>query len=753
MTARTLTAACAVMAATLANMAVAAPAGAEWGSAVPVDGAAPGHAQSLAGHDVATGGGGQTTILFFQKVEGGAFLGNPFVVRRGAGDAGYGAPRPVNAANLSADPSPVLSANGAGDALGAFRWGSPAKVHGVAWPAAADAPGDAAVALCTGGATPVCATQPPRLAIDDQGRGYAVAATQANQDGTVLLARHDPLTGAWSDAEEMTAAGHRPMVAASPGGDLVVVYLKMVTNAFMQSERHLFARRQLRGEPGLGPEKRLSAPGDAVSAGHDVVLDGAATVTAVFAQDPQRPGFAPRIFARRWKAARPDPESAPELVSASSPAQPPASAPRAAVDPAGNVSVAWVETTSGPSIVAGERAAAGDRWLAPQPVAPASSGFGLDLAVDTDGTATLVLGAAGKVAAFRRAAGGTWGTRRELQAPQGGDVTAAAVRVSAANARQADVTFLQKAGTAADALDRLHAVRFVGPAPPGGGQAAAAEGCPAGNGVLDGTPRDDTLDGTPGADNVFGRGGDDRIGGRAGNDCIHAGTANDRAIGEAGHDAILGEDGADVLHGLDGEDYLDGGAGNDVLDGGAGTDRLTGGANVDRLFGGGGHDQLEGDAGDDRLFGLAGRDAMRGGEGNDRLTGGDGGDVLAGDAGHDRLFGNRGNDRLEGGAGRNRLSGGDGHDRIAGGPERDRIAGGRGRDRVLAGDGGDYVDVRDGARDLVRCGRGRDTAVVDRRDRVRGCERVWFARPRPRSSRPSPQRRPALFSYLAPLRG
>jgi hypothetical protein len=44
------------------------------------------------------------------------------------------------------------------------------------------------------------------------------------------------------------------------------------------------------------------------------------------------------------------------------------------------------------------------------------------------------------------------------------------------------------------------------------------------------------------------------------------------------------------------------------------------------------------------------------------------------------------------------------------------LTGGRGADRINA--------AGDDRRDLVRCGRGRDRAVVDRIDRVRGCERT-----------------------------
>jgi len=61
------------------------------------------------------------------------------------------------------------------------------------------------------------------------------------------------------------------------------------------------------------------------------------------------------------------------------------------------------------------------------------------------------------------------------------------------------------------------------------------------------------------------------------------------------------------------------------------------------------------------------------------------------------------------------LDGGPGNDRITGGYDADRLHGGPGRDAIVA---------VDGRRDRVDCGPGRDTALVDRIDRVRNCERV-----------------------------
>jgi Ca2+-binding RTX toxin-like protein len=80
-------------------------------------------------------------------------------------------------------------------------------------------------------------------------------------------------------------------------------------------------------------------------------------------------------------------------------------------------------------------------------------------------------------------------------------------------------------------------------------------------------------------------------------------------------------------------------------------------------------------------------------------------DLLVGSSENDVIFGRGGNDRIFGKGGDDRLYGGPGRDRISGGPGRDVIAGGPGAD-------------------LIDCGAGKDVARVDRRDRVRHCERI-----------------------------
>lgn len=105
----------------------------------------------------------------------------------------------------------------------------------------------------------------------------------------------------------------------------------------------------------------------------------------------------------------------------------------------------------------------------------------------------------------------------------------------------------------------------------------------------------------------------------------------------------------------------------------------------------------------------------RGDRGRDLFAGTAAGDDLRGGAGKDRLSGGRGADCLRGGGGGDVLSGGPGADLLIGGASADVVRGGVGNDRILA---------RDGVRDRVSCGPGRDIAVLDAKDVVRGCERT-----------------------------
>jgi Ca2+-binding RTX toxin-like protein len=82
--------------------------------------------------------------------------------------------------------------------------------------------------------------------------------------------------------------------------------------------------------------------------------------------------------------------------------------------------------------------------------------------------------------------------------------------------------------------------------------------------------------------------------------------------------------------------------------------------------------------------------------------------------------GGDGNDQLSGGGGKDALDGGRGNDKLTGGAEANSYKG---------GSGNDSVNARNGKRETVDCGSGKkDSASVDGRDKVKGCERVKRAR-------------------------
>ena len=135
-------------------------------------------------------------------------------------------------------------------------------------------------------------------------------------------------------------------------------------------------------------------------------------------------------------------------------------------------------------------------------------------------------------------------------------------------------------------------------------------------------------------------------------------------------------------------------------------------------------DTILGLGGNDILNGLQGNDSLDGGPGADKLTGSEGNDQMVGGIGNDQLNGASGTDRLNGGGGRDKLSGGAGNDNLIGGSGNDTIDGGQGTNKYSGGGGSDSLNAANGKREIVNCGSGRDSARVDRRDRVRSCERV-----------------------------
>jgi Ca2+-binding RTX toxin-like protein len=269
----------------------------------------------------------------------------------------------------------------------------------------------------------------------------------------------------------------------------------------------------------------------------------------------------------------------------------------------------------------------------------------------------------------------------------------------------------------------------------------------------------DTLVGSPAGDTIDGANGPDAIRGEAGADSLDGG------VGDAESDNVSGGDGDDQVRGNAGDDVLGGDAGIDTVEGGGGADRASGGAEADNVTGGPGPDEVSGGPGDDALDGSAigpvgvdQADTLRGGAGNDSLEGGDANDTMAGGTGLDTMSGEAGQDTVEyttarsavevtlndrrddgergerdnvrtdvenvsGGGLEDTFTGSRTANTLDGSAGEDFLDGRRGRDELLGGASVDVVRARDGRRDAVDCGRSADFAIVDRRDRVRRCER------------------------------
>jgi len=116
-------------------------------------------------------------------------------------------------------------------------------------------------------------------------------------------------------------------------------------------------------------------------------------------------------------------------------------------------------------------------------------------------------------------------------------------------------------------------------------------------------------------------------------------------------------------------------------------------------FGTDGQDILMGTKDDDVLYGKGGTDFIDGRRGNDVLYGGGGNDEVVSFPGDDILFGGKGNDFVLEGKGNNTLFGGGGNDFF--------------QATAIDPDRPGSENTTPKKRDLVFCGSGRDTVVVD----------------------------------------
>jgi hypothetical protein len=85
---------------------------------------------------------------------------------------------------------------------------------------------------------------------------------------------------------------------------------------------------------------------------------------------------------------------------------------------------------------------------------------------------------------------------------------------------------------------------------------------------------------------------------------------------------------------------------------------------------------------------------------------------------HPGLEAQAGDDEIRGLGANDYLSGGDGNDVLYGGPGEDRIDGGKGEDVIYGGDGNDGLAAKDGQRDKLYCGKGKDGYFADKNDYV-----------------------------------
>jgi len=198
-------------------------------------------------------------------------------------------------------------------------------------------------------------------------------------------------------------------------------------------------------------------------------------------------------------------------------------------------------------------------------------------------------------------------------------------------------------------------------------------------------------------------GGSDRlIGGAESNEMVvHAGEGDDElAIGSGASNTLEGEGGDDTfeLGNATGEDTVDGGAGEDLILNPAGPDLINGGAGVDTV-----------------AYQTTATEGFSVTLDDQRNDGPSGSQNVHADV--ENLTGGPEADRFVGSDAANVIRGGQGDDEIKGGPGQDILEGGEGDDQIFA---------RDGEHDVVDCGFGEDSAIVDSIDTVSHCERVSY---------------------------
>ncbi|MEZ5101080.1 MAG: hypothetical protein R3C15_15040 [Thermoleophilia bacterium] len=223
--------------------------------------------------------------------------------------------------------------------------------------------------------------------------GGDVVALWLRLDGgtTTLQAALRPAGGGWQPAETISAPGAlEPSLAIGAGGDVAVVW-RQPDGPFTLAT----AAVRPRGGPWGAPEP-LSAPGR--SAGSpDVAVDGQGGVVAVWTRAE---GGQPVV---QW-AARPSVGAWSQPRDLSQPGRR-ALQPTVVVLPSGDATVAWVRAQS---LEVASRPAGSTTWSTPIELVSYGKPTAPRLAVDADGSATLVWTRWGDIVASYRTAGGDW---------------------------------------------------------------------------------------------------------------------------------------------------------------------------------------------------------------------------------------------------------------------------------------------------------------------------------------------------------
>ena len=118
-------------------------------------------------------------------------------------------------------------------------------------------------------------------------------------------------------------------------------------------------------------------------------------------------------------------------------------------------------------------------------------------------------------------------------------------------------------------------------------------------------------------------------------------------------------------------------------------------------------DEIDASTFSDVIVALGGDDSVDARESDDVVCAGDGDDRVRGDSGDPLIFG---------------------FDTLLGEEGNDDLKGNREPDVLDGGPGNDFLRGKGGGKDRLDCGPGHDKATADRKDRVRGCERVKRAK-------------------------